>query len=148
MTIPPPSRTAWAIGFLTLSAAALAAPALQSNHHALAALVLREFFIRLCHQRPERSLTFAGFPVAICARCLGVYVGAAFGCLLRLRRQSALWIFVTVIVLNAADVAAESATLHPGIAWMRLILGTLLGIGTGALLTSSDAEMTLRSDPC
>jgi uncharacterized membrane protein len=148
MTITPPSRFAWAIGFLALCAAALAAPALQSNHHALAALALREFFIRLCHQRPERSLILAGFPVAICARCLGVYAGTASGCLLRLRRQSALWMFVTAIVLNAADVAAESAALHPGVAWMRLILGTLLGLGAGALLTSSDAEMTLRSDPC
>jgi hypothetical protein len=33
----------------------------------------------LCHQIPERSFYVAGFQLPVCARCLGLYAGAAFG---------------------------------------------------------------------
>lgn len=28
-----------------------------------------------CHQQPDRSFWILGYPIALCARCLGVYVG-------------------------------------------------------------------------
>ena len=34
-----------------------------------------------CHQKPERSLAIGGAPVAVCARCSGLYLGGAFGLL-------------------------------------------------------------------
>jgi uncharacterized membrane protein len=33
----------------------------------------------ICHQIPERSFHLAGFQLPVCARCLGIYVGAAVG---------------------------------------------------------------------
>jgi uncharacterized membrane protein len=33
----------------------------------------------LCHQRPERSFRTAGVVWPVCARCAGLYFGAAFG---------------------------------------------------------------------
>lgn len=33
------------------------------------------FYSYICHQMPERSLHFAGHPLAVCARCFGVYFG-------------------------------------------------------------------------
>jgi uncharacterized membrane protein len=36
----------------------------------------------ICHQRPERSFHIAGVPLAVCARCTGLYSGAAMGVLM------------------------------------------------------------------
>ena len=35
----------------------------------------------VCHQRPERSFHVAGRPMAVCARCFGLYVAGAAGLL-------------------------------------------------------------------
>jgi len=33
----------------------------------------------VCHQIPERSFHLAGFQLPVCARCLGIYLGASAG---------------------------------------------------------------------
>jgi uncharacterized membrane protein len=33
----------------------------------------------VCHQLPDRTLHLAGAPVAVCARCLGLYAGGVLG---------------------------------------------------------------------
>ncbi len=33
----------------------------------------------LCHQMPERSFKFLGFPMTVCGRCLGIYAGFLAG---------------------------------------------------------------------
>jgi uncharacterized membrane protein len=38
----------------------------------------------ICHQRPERSFQFAGVAWPVCARCTGIYAGAALGALVAL----------------------------------------------------------------
>ncbi len=38
---------------------------------------LRAAYHPLCHQIPSRSLCWAGRPLAICARCAGLYLGGA-----------------------------------------------------------------------
>lgn len=39
----------------------------------------------VCHQRPERSFHWAGHAWPVCARCAGIYAGAAIGMLLAFR---------------------------------------------------------------
>jgi uncharacterized membrane protein len=58
-----------------------AAPLAQASGHRALAWSLYRVFAPLCHQIPERSFYFAGHPLAVCARCLGVYAGFAV-CLL------------------------------------------------------------------
>jgi len=51
--------------------------ALPDNHRLpdLLAFILRSAYGRVCHQIPERSLWIQGHPMAVCARCLGIYLG-------------------------------------------------------------------------
>ena len=57
-------------------------PMLFETGHGDAATSLRLLFRPVCHQLPERSLYFQGYPLAICARCLGIYAGFLAGLLL------------------------------------------------------------------
>lgn len=40
---------------------------------------LRVFYAPLCHQMPERSIALHGEPMAVCARCAGLYLGGVLG---------------------------------------------------------------------
>jgi uncharacterized membrane protein len=82
--------------FLAVAAIALAplAAPLLAPSHPFAALLIRSFFSRLCHQNPVRSFVVEGSPVAVCVRCLGIYIGATFGAFLHLptnRRREMSW---------------------------------------------------------
>jgi uncharacterized membrane protein len=57
------------------------APWLRSRGLFLWAQAVYQLFGAACHQIPERSFHFRGFPLAVCARCVGMYVGAAAGLL-------------------------------------------------------------------
>jgi uncharacterized membrane protein len=54
-----------------------AAPLLEARGHHVSGWAIYQLFAPLCHQIPERSFYVAGHPLAVCARCAGVYVGYA-----------------------------------------------------------------------
>jgi uncharacterized membrane protein len=57
----------------------LGAPLLRARGHEALALLAYRVFAALCHQIPERSFYLAGQPLAVCARCFGIYAGFALG---------------------------------------------------------------------
>jgi uncharacterized membrane protein len=57
------------------------APWLRSRGAFIWSQGVYKLFSAVCHQIPERSFYLAGFPLAVCARCAGLYVGAAVGLL-------------------------------------------------------------------
>ncbi|HEV3467800.1 MAG TPA: DUF2085 domain-containing protein [Pyrinomonadaceae bacterium] len=79
------SRRAWAawgagvVAVGVLVGAVVLAPAARAGGWWLLAEVLYGSFRAACHQMPERSFHIAGFPVAVCARCTGLYAGALLG---------------------------------------------------------------------
>ena len=80
-----PRRSAWwAWGFVLAGAASLVgmivlAPLARARGSLLLSQVFYQFFHTACHQMPERSFYLAGYPLAVCARCTGLYVGALAG---------------------------------------------------------------------
>lgn len=117
-----------------LFALALAPAWLRQHGEGIAAMALFAFFRRLCHQQAERSLMLFGAPIAVCARCLGAYAGAALGGLVRLEHRFAIRLLGLALASNLVDIAAESLGLHGNIPLSRLLIGGTLGIAAGTLL--------------
>jgi uncharacterized membrane protein len=118
------------------AAAAIVAPYLFSHGFIALGLALDRGFAAICHQRPERSFYIFGGVVAVCARCLGIYLGAAFGILFRTSRHTAVRLLIAAAVLNLLDAMTELAGLHSNWLSIRFVLGLVLGTA-GALLISS-----------
>jgi uncharacterized membrane protein len=118
---------------LALALSPVAAPLLARNHP-LFALLIRDFFSRLCHQDPGRSFMVEGSPVAVCVRCLGIYCGAAVGGLLGMAEVPARRLLAIALLFNLLDVAAGFLW-HGNLPMPRFLLGVLLGVGAGAVLS-------------
>ncbi|HWS55210.1 MAG TPA: DUF2085 domain-containing protein [Pyrinomonadaceae bacterium] len=79
------SRRAWAVWGAGAGLAALfvgvvlLAPAARAAGWVLLSEVLYGSFRLACHQMPERAFAVAGHPLAVCARCSGLYAGALAG---------------------------------------------------------------------
>ena len=131
---------AWALAPLALVAAVLAAPYFLTHGFFIIAFALHRGFALICHQRPERSFWIFGAPVAVCARCLGIYLGAAIGLLLRTSRRVAMNILIAAASMNALDVVTELAGLHGNWMAVRFVLGIALGAAFGLLISSAIAN--------
>src|SRR5512135_2770588 len=73
--------SATVLGSLSWLGAIVLAPYLRSRGHGAAASFLYTLFAPVCHQIPARSFHLAGFPMAVCGRCLGIYAGFLAGLL-------------------------------------------------------------------
>ena len=82
------SRTILVLYLLTAAGTAIwlsaifLAPALAGRGSAGAARLLYAAFSPICHQIPGRCFSIHGHPLAVCARCLGIYSGFAAGLVL------------------------------------------------------------------
>ena len=130
----------------SLAGAAVSAPYLAIGSYGALSFLIFLFFSPVCHQDPARSFWIFGAPGAVCARCLGIYVGAAAGAFFRASRRMVLAALAVALALNLTEWLTELAGLHD--VWMtpRFALGAALGAAMGALVTGS-AGATLRS-PC
>lgn len=91
---------------------------------------LDAWFAWQCERDPARMLGFG----AVCARCLGLYVGLGLGALVA--RPRAAWprlelALVAAVVLLLADVGSEALGLRGPSASLRLVTGLVLGYLAG-----------------
>jgi len=131
----------YAVAPLAVAVAAVAAPLLLRSVPALG-FALQRGFALVCHQQPERSFFLFGGSVAVCARCLGIYFGAAAGLLLRLPRRMAMRILVTAVTLNLLDWLAETLGLHGNWILLRFVLGIALGTAASMIIVASSDSPT------
>jgi uncharacterized membrane protein len=101
-----------------------------------------------CHRDPARTLHLLGVPMAVCARCSGIYFGLGAGALLRrpqlTPRTLRLWIALAATVM-IADVLLEAYALHGPWSLLRLTTGALLGYPVGVALASATLTARRRS---
>jgi uncharacterized membrane protein len=129
----------WLSAPFALAFAALAVPWLRAQSPALA-LALQRGFALVCHQNPGRSFVLFGAPVAVCARCLGIYFGAAVGLVINTSRRLAMRRLLVAVAFNLADWIAELAGLHGNWTLARCALGLALGASAAMLVIASDDE--------
>jgi uncharacterized membrane protein len=117
----------------------------------------------ICHQMPERSFHLGASQLPVCARCLGIYAGAALGTLGAAAtlaglppgerpgraagwwRGSRVWI-AAAAVPTAATLLLEAAGVWPATNMVRACAGAPLGAAVGVMVAAALA--TLHYDPC
>lgn len=102
-------------------------------------------FDSLCHQMPGRSFWLGGQPMAVCARCFGVYAGFGTGWLMlgllplmfkgnRLRGR---WLLSALILVNVADIVGNMLGFWENTLVTRAILGGGLGFAATVLFAGT-----------
>ena len=92
--------------------------------------LIYQFFHQICHQIPERSFAWDGAPLAVCHRCLGIYLGFAAGLLAagRLTRLvRALLERPRLLLLFCLPLAIDVLVL-PNTWWTRFLTGWIAGL--------------------
>jgi uncharacterized membrane protein len=141
-----------AIGSLAVVAVIVGAPiALSTGHNEFAATIYHTFSY-LCHQLPERSFFIEGHPLAVCARCTGIYAGFAGAAVLyplvrslrSIETPARKWLFIAAAPL-AIDFAIEFSGIVHNTHSSRLVTGALLGAVTVFYIMPGLLDLSMRS---
>jgi len=86
--------------------------------------LFREILGTLCHHIPERCFSIAGRPIALCARCLGLYLGIVLGSFLFPRFRWLIWLLLPIPALEITIRAMGMDSSNP----VRFLAGFCLAI--------------------
>ena len=121
--------TAWAVA-LPLAAFAASRPAASSAAYGFALAVYGIGRV-VCHQLPERSFHLWNASMPVCARCTGIYVGAAVTALALIRvpspRANPRMLLLLACLPTAATLVFEWTTGVTPANWIRALAGAPLG---------------------
>jgi uncharacterized membrane protein len=99
-----------------------------------------EWFAFQCHRDPTRSALLGTFPLAVCARCFGIYLGLGAGALILKPKLTAwplrIWV-ASAALLMLLDVATERLGWRPAWDALRALTGVLLAYPVGAAIVSA-----------
>ena len=90
--------------------------------------VLYLFGGRICHQIAERSFHLDGAQLPVCARCLGIYIGAALVWVPAVGARHWKGLLLGAFLLNAATIAAEWVDIWSVTNTIRAAAGAALGV--------------------
>lgn len=123
-------------------AAILGAPLLVASGSAalvVAGVVIYRAASVVCHQIPERSFQLSVLPVAVCARCLGLYLGAGVAAIGAFRRSRipALGVLTLAALPTAATWLLERAAIWPATNGIRFVAALPLGFAAAWIVLAS-----------
>lgn len=129
---------------LLLGLMALAAPILAYAKLFAEAGTVYGWFSHLCHQHSDRSIWLLGYPIACCARCLGIYAGSAFFPKRWLTGRTMIYLLgLTVLAVVLEKVVVEDyLRSNPGNV-VRLFTGTMMGGTVAGIVLKISQEISL-----
>jgi uncharacterized membrane protein len=144
----------WAISaalVITILAAIIGAPLLQSSGHSAFAFKIYRVFSFLCHQIPERSFHIAGHQFAVCSRCTGLYAGFAlailsfpvFRSLQKTETPRIVWLFASAMPL-AIDFSLTYFGIWQNNHFTRFTTGALFGAVAAIFILPGVIELGVR----
>ncbi|MFO7539979.1 MAG: DUF2085 domain-containing protein [Chloroflexota bacterium] len=116
-----------------------------------------------CHRFVSHSFTINGRPLALCARCTGMYLGVALTALLlglagRIRQTdlptmpitAVLALFIAIMGLDGLNSVAHSLPVLPHVYepqnWLRLVTGMGTGLAMGAFMLPALGQTLWQAD--
>ncbi|HKR59001.1 MAG TPA: DUF2085 domain-containing protein [Pyrinomonadaceae bacterium] len=129
-----------------------AAPLALANGHEQIAGAIYQSFRHVCHQLPERSFFIDDHPLAVCARCIGIYLGFAAATvaypLVKSLRQTHTphrkWLFIAAALLFI-DWSIEFFGIAHNTHSSRFLTGALLGATAVFYVIPGLMELSLRT---
>lgn len=121
-------------GIITWIAAVFLAAYLKSQSSPLSGFIYA-IFSPTCHQIPSRCFTAFGYPVAVCARCLGIYFGFLFGTFIFPFTKGfaeptlpPAKTFILVSIPISVDTAGNLLGIWTSSDWVRCLTGNVWGL--------------------
>jgi len=140
------------IGILIWIAAVFAAPYLKSQSSVYGSLIYA-VFSPTCHQIPSRCLSLFGYPLAVCTRCLGIYLGfflgtsvfpvfQKFSSVSLPKAKTLVLLSLPIVIDTAGNVVSLWSSPH----WVRLATGVIWGGILPFYFIPGIADIFLRRD--
>ncbi len=108
---------------------------------------LYSIFSPVCHQISERCFFLFGFPLAVCTRCLGIYIGCLLGMILfpiihgfSSPKIPKIRIFILFTVPIALDTFSNFFSIWNTTPWLRFTIGFIWGVILPFYLVSGLSE--------
>ena len=141
----------WRVSVLTVFAwlfLILLAPFAAANNLQAVANPIYKFFSFLCHQIPARSFEFENQPLAVCARCFGIYCGllgglVAYPFFRSLENEQPLnraWLFAAMIPMGA-DFSLGYFGIWANTHESRFFTGAILGAACAVFIVPALVEL-------
>ncbi len=106
--------------------------------------LLYGFFRGVCHQQGERCVHLFGYPMALCARCVAIYLGIGLGCAVLPRfdkRADLLTGLLVSLGLMGVDRLLEFLNVYGADFYLRAFTGFLFGISLAPFLSCALSEL-------
>ncbi len=98
-------------------------------------------FRGVCHQVSERCFCIHAQPMALCARCTGIYSGMMLAALLWTKPCQNRKVLLALLGIGAGvmllDVGLETIGLYHNVKWLRFTTGTGFGVALAPILVNA-----------
>ena len=152
--LPLMRKQAWKVWFVGLAVVLVwnlliaLAPIAKLNGVESISATLYSFFSYICHQMDSRSLHLHNEPLAVCARCFGVYFGLLIGFVIypaihkieETEPFSRLWLFFALIPIGV-DWSLTAFGLWENTHLSRFITGLILGAACAVFIVPGLVEI-------